>query len=244
MANALNSRIRMTGKCVCRNLFPLLVLVFSLARGAEVRADTDTARYRGEISAENNQRFFARVAKWPVRRLIIDSPGGEVEAGIALGYWVFRHGIDVIVEDRCLSSCANYVFPAGRRKFIRKGAFVAWHGNYHHLRATGLWRDDVAARMAGTGETAATAERHVRRQVQHLVALERDFFHRIGVDQRLCWVGKMPPHSAPGYYTLSASDMARYGLKSVHTPLGYPGTVPHRFDDAMVLVRLESPPRR
>jgi hypothetical protein len=234
----------MPHKYVYRKFCPLLLLVFSLAHGAEVRVDTDTARYRGEISAESNQRFFASVAKRPVKRLIIDSPGGEVEAGIALGYWVYRHGIDVIVEGRCLSSCANYVFPAGRRKVIRQGAYVAWHGNYHHLHATGLWRDDIAARMAATGENAVTAERHVRRQVQHLVALERDFFHRIGVDQRLCWVGKMPPHSAPGYYTLSASDMARYGLQSVHTPPGRFGTVPPRFDEAIVFVRLESPPPR
>ncbi len=39
----------MTDKCVRRKLFPFLV--FSLARGAEVRVDTDTANYRGQISA-------------------------------------------------------------------------------------------------------------------------------------------------------------------------------------------------
>ena len=36
-----------------------------------------------------------------------------------------------------LSSCANYVFPAGYHKTIGPGAIVAWHGNYHHLKQTG-----------------------------------------------------------------------------------------------------------
>jgi hypothetical protein len=52
----------MPGKYECRTLCPLLMRVFSPARGAEVRVDTDTAHYRGPTSARNNQRFFARVA--------------------------------------------------------------------------------------------------------------------------------------------------------------------------------------
>lgn len=103
--------------------------------------------YAGTISAERNRRFFASNREQPVERLVITSNGGEVEAGIALGEWVFEHQLDVEIESYCLSSCANYVFPAGRNKFIREGAVVAWHGNYHHLAATGLWTDDINSRM-------------------------------------------------------------------------------------------------
>jgi hypothetical protein len=224
-----------------------LLLLVNLALLAQTQADTsptDAIRYRGEISAENNRRFLAAIGERAVTQLIVDSEGGEVEAGIELGDWVFERRIDVIVEGRCLSSCANYVFPAGRKKIIRGGAVVAWHGNYHHLLATGLWRDDVAARRARTGEDAAAAERHVRRQVEHLVRLEGEYFRRIGVDQYLCWVGKMPPHSAPDYYTMSAEDMGRYGVRNVATPPAYDKIDLSRFGPAILFLRLESPPHR
>jgi hypothetical protein len=144
-----------------------------------------------------------------------------VEAGIALGSWVFDHNLDIEIPEYCLSSCANYVFPAGRHKSIGPGAIVAWHGNYNHLQQTGLWRDDIAVRMESHGEDAATAEIHVREEVDRLASLERAFFARIGVNEYLCWVGKMPPYNAPDYYFLSRQDMARFGVSDVHIPPDY-----------------------
>jgi hypothetical protein len=223
-----------------------LLLIVALALLPQAQADTSptsAVHYRGEISAENNRRLFAAIGHRTVTQLIIDSEGGEVEAGIGLGDWVFKRRIDVIVEGRCLSSCANYVFPAGRKKIVLKGAVVAWHGNYHHLQATGLWRDDIAARMARTGEDAATSERHVRKQVQHLVRMERDYFRRIGIDQYLCWVGKMPPYSASNYYTMSAEDMGRYGVRNVQTPAGYDKMNFTRFAEDTVFIRTRPPPQ-
>lgn len=161
-----------------------------------------------------------------------------MEAGIALGTWVFEHRLDVEVNEYCLSSCANYVFPAARRKFISPGAVVAWHGNYHHLKATGLWTDDIAARMRRHGEDAATAREAARAEMERLVRLERDFFARIGVDQYLCWIGKMPPYNARNYYFLSREDMARFGVTRVLTPPGYEYTDVSDIDASIELIRL------
>ena len=38
-------------------------------------------------------------------------------------------GLVVEVDVICFSSCADYVFPAGRARVIRADAFVGWHGN-------------------------------------------------------------------------------------------------------------------
>lgn len=199
----------------------LLAAMHAPAVDAAEQTAVRAAAYRGDISAENNRRFFATLPRHIPAQLVIDSPGGEVEAGIELGRWVHRNRLDILVEGRCLSSCANYVFTAGHHKIVRPGGIVAWHGNYHHLEATGGWRDDIPARMERTGEDRATAKRRVRAQMRRLVARERDFFRDIGVDQYLCWVGKQPPFSAPDYYTLGARDMARFGVRDVRTPSGY-----------------------
>jgi hypothetical protein len=170
--------------------------------------------------------------------LIITSGGGEVEAGIALGLWVYDHSLDIEVPEYCLSSCANYVFPAGRNKSIGAGAIVAWHGNYNHLKQTGLWHDDIAGRMERYGEDAVTAKAFVHEEVDRLVRLERDFFARIGVDEYLCWIGKVPPYNVPNYYFLSSQDMARFSVTHVQTPPGYENTDVSYFSEHIMHIKL------
>ena len=205
---------------------------------ADINLAGETAYYSGSLSAELNQRFFNAVKRKAVRRLVISSDGGEVAAGIALGLWVFEHHIDIEVAEYCLSSCANYVFTAGHRKSIGTGAIVAWHGNYNHLKQTGLWQDDIAGRMERHDEDRATAEAHVREEVDRLVRMEHDFFARIGVDEYLCWVGKMPPHNAPNYYFLSSRDMARFGVMHVQTPPDYANTDVTGFNVHIMYIEL------
>ncbi len=199
---------------------------------------TDTAVYSGELDAVRTAEFFKRYNNTPVSRLLINSSGGEVEAGIRLGLWVYEHQLDVVVRGVCLSSCANYVFTAGRHKQVTPGSVVAWHGNYHHLDKTGLWRDDVELRMRRDGEDEARAIVNVRRQVDKLVGLERQFFARVGVDEYLCWVGKSAPYHVPDYFTLSAEDMARYGVQQVSLPKAYADTDFNRFGQDIRYIRL------
>jgi hypothetical protein len=205
---------------------------------ADISLEAGAAYYSGPISAELNKRFFEAVQGKAVKRLIITSGGGEVEAGIALGLWVFDHSLNIEVPEYCLSSCANYVFPAGHHKSIGAGAIVAWHGNYNHLKQIGLWQDDIAVRMERYGEDAATAKAHVREEVDRLVRLERDFFARIGVNEYLCWIGKVPPYNAPNYYFLSRQDMARFGITHVQTPPGYGNTDVSDFGDHIMHIKL------
>lgn len=185
-------------------------------------AGDSIARFNGDLTREAIEIFLAEVRGRKFTRLIITSAGGEVEAGLALGTWVHAQGLDVEVRNYCLSSCANYVFTAAHHKYIAPGAVVAWHGNYILLEKTGDWRDEIPRRMRKYGETAMQAERHLHSQVMRLAAQERAFFARIGVDARLCYVGKQPPWQVPNYFMLAAGDMARFGVTRVHAPTGYP----------------------
>jgi len=216
----------------------VLGLVLMLTMSFMDTAVAETVTYRGDISSAQNRDFFKRVQNKTVQRLIITSAGGEVEAGIELGLWVFRQKLTLEVHDYCFSSCANYVFTAAAKKIIRPNAVVAWHGNYHHLLDTGLWRDDVPPRMQRTGESRAIARQKVLAQVQDLVKREKAFFKTIGVDQYLNWIGKMPPYSARNYYFLSPVDMARFGVRQVEAPKDYPNTDTSRYDVSIEFVRL------
>jgi hypothetical protein len=224
--------MRQTTLLACLCCLPQLLVAAGTALNA-------TAEYHGAISEANNAAFFAREAGRPLRRLLIDSAGGDVVAAIELADWVHARQLDITVTGLCLSSCANYVFPAARHKEILQGAIVAWHGNYHHLAQTGLWRDDVELRMRRDGEDEQTATRYVQAQVARLVELEQAFFARVGVDQRVCWIGKQPPWNVPDYYFLSVADMARFGITGVQAPAGYSATDLSGFGVNIVYLELE-----
>lgn len=221
----------------------LLAAVLCIANpaSADISLAAGVAYYRGSISAEQNQRLLEVVQGKVVKRLVITSSGGEVEAGITLGLWVFNHRLNVEVQEYCLSSCANYVFPAGYHKFIDAGAVVAWHGNYNHLKQTGLWQDDIASRMERHNEDAATAKIQLREDVERLAGLESDFFARIGVNEYLCWIGKAPPYNALNYYFLSKEDMERFGVTHVQTPPGYESRDVSDFSDHIMYIKLSEP---
>ncbi len=221
-------------------LHPLPLLLTALL--ATTPAAAGTATYRGDIDAEANRAFFGDVADRPVTELSITSMGGSVEAAIALGRWVHERGVDVTVDEYCLSACANYVFPAGRNKVIRPGAVVAWHGSYRHLVETGQWRDDARARMERHGEDQATAGTRARAAARRLAALEDAFFEDIGVDGHLAWVAKMPPYRVPDYYTLPVADMARFGVTGIEAPPDYPPADLSHVDAHITPIRLDPGP--
>ena len=196
--------------------------------------------YRGEISGENNRKFFSSIKGQQAKRLLISSTGGEVEAGIELGRWVFLHDLDVVVEDVCLSSCANYVFTAGVKKLILPGAIVAWHGNYHHLQLTGGWKDDIESRMSRYDESRQQAQEFVMHQLDKLVQLEKDFFSMIAVDEAICWIAKLPPYSVSDYYFLSIEDMASFGVVDVESPIDYRTTDVSHLPVSVIYVNLKA----
>lgn len=203
-----------------------------------VDKESNTATYAFEINEENNAKFFSAIKNLKIKKLRVNSGGGDVEAAIKLALWIYHNKIDIEVIEYCLSSCANYLFTAAYRKIILPGAIVAWHGNYHHLKHTGLWRNDILTRMKRTRETRVQARNNVLNQVNHLVKLEQSFFKEIGVDQKICWIGKMPPYNVRNYYFLTVSDMHRFGVRNITLQKNYEKTNVKEFIENIVYLKL------
>lgn len=200
--------------------------------------ESNTAIYVSEISKENNATFFSSIKNRMIKKLRVNSSGGDVEAAIKLARWIYNNKVDIEVIEYCLSSCANYLFTAAFHKTILPGAIVAWHGNYHHLKQTGLWRDDIQSRMKRTGESRVQARTHVLQQVNNLVKLEQSFFKEIGIDEKICWIGKIPPYNVKNYYFLSVSDMHRFGVRNVTLTKNYEKTNVKKFIEHIVYLKL------
>jgi len=152
-----------------------------------------------------------------VHRLLIRSGGGEIGVGTEFGEWVRDRDLDVVVVDYCLSSCANYVFTAGRKKTILPGAIVAWHGNSRQRSF-----EDQPSRDALTEIYAADVRER-----------EDALFARVRVSECICRIGE--ERGAPGFFTMSPADMARFGVTDVSGGPMHAGDAPPAMREALRL---------
>lgn len=182
----------------------------------------DAIVFRGRIDESAAALFLQRVTEPGVRRLVITSQGGLVLPALDMAEAVVARGLDVEVPEACFSSCANYIFPAGRRKLLGSPAAVGWHGNmlhvlYLHHTGQGSWT-----------QTEIAAARTLARR-------EAEFFRRIGVDGFVCWFAKLPPYGVEDFYALAPEDMALFGIRDVTVHAGEPSLMP----PGVVLVRVD-----
>jgi hypothetical protein len=66
-----------------------------------------------------------------LKKVVITSGGGNGPAALAIGMLIHRHNWDVEVGDICVSSCAIFIFPAGKKKYLNENSLLMFHGGPH-----------------------------------------------------------------------------------------------------------------
>lgn len=114
---------------IFRPALPLLCLLLTLPGCANNKAREEASRatvtissdgkrlvYNGKIKASTVDEALAlyQAAQHKPDTLDISSQGGSLYDGIRLGMLVHRQQLDVRIFGECASSCANYIFPAGK----------------------------------------------------------------------------------------------------------------------------------
>jgi hypothetical protein len=162
---------------------------------------TDALVYRGTLSKAANERVFQlyKKARFKPHLLKITSDGGDVVLGMDLGDWVFQNHLDVEIVDRCLSSCANYVFTAAKVKYLNPDAILMWHGGAHQQN---LEKQYQALGPAGMASWDAWKRR------------EDAFFLKIGVRQTITTYGQTVADPGPAQYSMgydySIADLEKF----------------------------------
>jgi hypothetical protein len=200
----------------------------------ELDVSSGHARFVGPIDWDSVHHFQALVKGNKVRVLEVDSRGGNTEAAIALGYWIHQQNLTLEVSRLCLGSCANYWFTAARKKLIQPGAIVAWQGNLHSQ----LLKNEQPELFAQKKTTATADELRLLRQQ---VSLELLFFKQIGVDERVCWIGKLPPYNANGYFVLPPEDLRRFAIREVRTEIDYSARSVERWQNQFPVQKVVLP---
>jgi len=198
------------------------------AEPATVQIQGDTIYYTGNFSTASTVAFDAAVAgirRGQLTRLVISSGGGDTVAGRHVGRWVRDMGLVVEVDIICFSSCADYIFPAGRARVIRAGAFVGWHGNerqFHLLAARkGISLADLLAQYVpkdASPEQRTAFFRDFEETTKVTLKDEADFYATLGLNDAfaVCAVGdileKRPGYAGQIGWGFSLADMARLGM--------------------------------
>jgi hypothetical protein len=199
----------------------------------KVRLTADRIEYSGLITHEANAGVFElyQSADPKPQALLIESQGGSADAGMELGTWLFDNGLQLQIDTYCFSSCANYVFPAGRTKLLAPHASLMWHGGVTQPITPEELADVLDETLDGfpEEERRQLLEAHSRdelmQQLQQsliaIVARETYFFRRLGVDQRITTLGHLYEHEllkGEDYYMgwdFSLDDMARLGVHDI-----------------------------
>jgi hypothetical protein len=189
----------------------------------------DELAYAGELDDQANARLFKLYdgLKRKPRTLSILSRGGPVRAGMALGRWVRAHDLNVKVLEYCLSSCANYVFPAGARKIVSNFAVIGFHGGAASTLASFKpeWKTLTPEARAILVE--------LRTSLQAQMQEERSYLKKIGVRGDMVSLGQQEQYqriyqSDPKMvgWTYSQEDFSRMGVRGIEVinPPWQPGS--------------------
>jgi hypothetical protein len=203
------------------------------AEPAVVRVEADTVYYTGNFSQASSKTFDAAVEGVPrgrITRMVISSGGGDTVAGRHVGRWVRDMGVVVEVDVICFSSCADYVFPAGKARVIRADAFVGWHGNERQFDVIAARRGERVVdlpqlrRLVPEGQSPEQQRAFLEDVVRSIAVTQKDeadFYARLGLSDAfaVCAVGddleqRFGFEGRKGW-GFSIDDMTRLGLTNV-----------------------------
>jgi hypothetical protein len=88
----------------------------------------------GKITSDTFVQVRDRIVRSAADRrtfIIKTSPGGDAYSALAIGILLHRHKWDVEVIGICASSCANWIFPAGKTKYLSSQSMLLFHGGPH-----------------------------------------------------------------------------------------------------------------
>ena len=138
---------------------------------AELIRHDGTLSVRGEMAPGDGERALALLDD-SVRRVAVDSLGGDFGAYLDLADAVRARGLAVAVRGACASACAQFLLPAAAALQIEDGSAVALHAAAH-----GGWREALAR-----GRLDAPAFAAARAAVAPLQARIDDHARAAGLD--------------------------------------------------------------
>lgn len=203
-------------------IFFILLISQVASADTQVFSDGDEIFYVGGLTAEANAKIFDLYDKSINKpgTLSITSLGGDIEVGMELGEWLVEEQLHVKVEDYCMSSCANYIFPAGVNKYIGNKALIAFHGGAHSESFVSNDESTLASFPEDKRETVKKAMAEALRIHREKTGKrETEFYKKIGVSKSINTLGQSDEYgNYSTYYNVwyySLQDLEKFGVNNL-----------------------------
>lgn len=142
----------------------------------------DVLSFKGNIEGSELAKF-KNIFNSDIKKIIVDSGGGDAEIGLQIGEIISSANIEIEVQGICVSSCANYIFTAGKHKILNKG-IVGFHGNMTAM-FNSISKDDLIAQMKSSGMSEQGAMAVYNHYLNEILPKEKHFYESLGVSQAL-----------------------------------------------------------
>jgi hypothetical protein len=153
-----------------------------------------------------------------------------VKAALQIAHALHENQINLVIREKCLSSCANYILPAGINTIVEANALIGWHGgamqeiykpfyNEELVRQQAI--EDLRAQGISEGKFRPILDQLnlnevVSSYVKDLFELEEQFFSVVSADQAITIVGMLPElaeeRSNTDFYFYDVHTMSHLGL--------------------------------
>lgn len=114
--------------CLCLTLKPGLAADISVATTDQKKV---YIQFIGEFKSQDTQKFKELAYKEHAEGVLFDSPGGDLDAGLAVGQTIRELGLVTLVPSNagCFSACA-IAWLGGSQRFMAKSSEVGFHAAY------------------------------------------------------------------------------------------------------------------
>lgn len=115
------------------------------------------------------------------KELVIDSVGGDVESAIEIARLVRDKNLALVVDGRCFSACANFIFVAAKHKRVLPGSLVGIHHATTRFAVQGRVKEVLE--RSDLQKLPATEMENGRRYFETSHAKMQEFFKEFNVNQ-------------------------------------------------------------
>lgn len=186
--------------------------------------------FNGLITPESVEKFISDHPSGSIRKLIINSAGGDMRAGLRFGNWVRENNLNVQVRLQCASACSNFVFLAANKKIIEPRSLVTWHGNIEQKNLREL-QNKYAKLLLKEHQTPGSllseelmfleSNKKNFDSITEMRELQGRFHDDVQVNEYIARLGQEPINYGIDSWAATVKVMEKFGIYNVEAPTGY-----------------------
>jgi len=176
---------------------------------AVIKLQKGVIYFDGQITPDSASETIKLIKKEKIKKLSVNSMGGDGESAINLAKEIYENKISVEVRTVCASACANYIFVAGKNKILSERSFLLWHGGMNGPEKDITIRGDMSRERFFELDA-----------VKKMKINEVNFYRYLKINSKMPYCPQLKNDYTEKFperwFSYTPSDIERFGIKSVH----------------------------